>query len=159
MKILIEDYKIIVRQRPVFSKEGTQAVRYEIEDNFIRFWFNYFDRHRSLIEIKNFKGLRDIIKADYPTYSGKMLERYFKQKFAETFRFREIGSWWEPKNQQNEIGIVALKLEKNQALAAEVKRQKKNFKPGLFAAKVEHLKHKVMGKYDVETCFLSLEDM
>lgn len=159
LKRLIEDYNIIVRQRPVFSKEGTQAVRYEIEDNFIRFWFNYFDRHRSLIEIKNFKGLRDIIKADYPTYSGKMLERYFKQKFAETFRFREIGSWWEPKNQQNEIDIVALKLEKNQALAAEVKRQKKNFKPGLFAAKVEHLKHKVMGKYDVETCFLSLEDM
>jgi len=45
LKRLIEDYKIIVRQRPVFSKEGTQAVRYEIQDNFIRFWFNYFDKY------------------------------------------------------------------------------------------------------------------
>ncbi|MBN1987444.1 MAG: AAA family ATPase [Prolixibacteraceae bacterium] len=159
LKRLIEDYQIIVRQRPVFSKEGTQAVRYEIQDNFIRFWFNYFDRYRSLIEIKNFHGLRNIIKTDYLTYSGKMLERWFKQKLAESMQFREIGSWWEPKNEQNEIDIVALKLEKNQAFVAEVKRQKKNFKPDLFAAKVEHLKHKVMAKYNIETGFLSLEDM
>jgi uncharacterized protein len=159
LKRLIEDYNIIVRQRPVFSKERTQAARYEISDNFIRFWFNYFDRHRSLIEIKNFKGLGNIIKDDYPTYSGKMLERYFKQKLAESFQFREIGSWWESKNEQNEIDIVALKLEKNQALVAEVKRQKKNFKPGLFASKVKHLKHKILSNYAIETHFFSLNDM
>lgn len=159
LKRLIEDYGIIVRQRPVFSKKGTQTARYEIQDNFIRFWFNYFDRHRSLIEIKNFNGLRNIIKADYPTYSGIMLERYFKQKLAESFQFSEIGSWWEPKNEQNEIDIVALKLKKNQALVAEVKRQKKNFKPDLFASKVERLKHKVLAKYTIEKRFLSLEDM
>jgi AAA+ ATPase superfamily predicted ATPase len=159
LKRLIEDYNIIVRQRPIFAKRGTQAVRYEIQDNFIRFWFNYFDRYRSLIEIKNFQGLRSIIKNDYPTYSGKMLERYFKQKFAESYLFREIGSWWEPKNDQNEIDIVALKLDKNQAVVAEVKRQKRNFKPDTFAAKVEHLKHKVLPKYKIETSCLSLEDM
>lgn len=50
LKRLIEDYNIVVRQRPVFSKEGSQTVRYEICDNFIHFWFNYFDRNRSLIE-------------------------------------------------------------------------------------------------------------
>lgn len=159
LKRLIEDYNIIVRHRPVFSKEGTQAVRYEIQDNFIRFWFNYFDRHRSLIEIKNFKALRNIIKDDYPTYSGKMLERYFKQKLAESFLFREIGSWWESKKEQNEIDIVALKLEKNQALVAEVKRQKKNFKPSLFTAKVEQLKNKILAKYTIETQFFSLDEM
>ena len=71
LKRLIEDYNIVVRQRPVFSKEGSQTVRYGICDNFIHFWFNYFDRNRSLIEIKNFIGLRKLIKADYPTYSGK----------------------------------------------------------------------------------------
>ena len=159
LKRLIEDYNIIVRQRPVFSKEGTQAVRYEIQDNFIRFWFNYFDRHRSLIEIKNFQGLESIIRADYQTYSGIMLERYFKQKLAESMQFREIGSWWEPKNEQFEIDIVALTLEKNKVFAAEVKRHRKNFKPALFAAKVDHLEKKVLAKYNVETGFFSLEDM
>ncbi len=159
IKRLIEDYNIITRTRPVMSKEGTQTVRYEIKDNFIRFWFNYFDRHRSLIEIKNFDALQTIIMADYPTYSGKVLELYFKQQFAESMQFRTIGSWWEPRGSQNEIDIVALKLEKNQAVIAEVKRQKKNFKPELLAAKVEHLKNKVLPKYRFEMVCLSLEDM
>ena len=159
IKRLIEDYNIIVRQRPILAKEGSQTVRYEIQDNFIRFWFNYFDRHRSMIEIKNFVGLQAIIKADYQTYSGIMLERYFKQQFAESFQYRAIGSWWELRGNQNEIDIVALKLVKKQAVAAEVKRQKKNFKPELFASKVEHLKNKVLPKYQVEMVCLSLEDM
>ncbi len=159
LKRLIEDYNIITRQRPILAQEGSQAVRYEIQDNFIRFWFNYFDRHRSLIEIKNFTGLQSIIKAGYHTYSGKMLELYFKQKFAESFQYRAIGSWWEPKDRQNEIDLVALKLKKNQAVVAEVKRQKKNFKPELLASKVEHLKHKLLPKYRIETVCLSLEDM
>lgn len=159
LKRLIEDYNILTRQRPILAKEGSQTVRYEIQDNFIRFWFNYFDRHRSLIEIKNFVGLQSIIRSDYPTYSGKLLEIYFKQQFAESFQYKAIGSWWEPKGTQNEIDIVALKLDKNLAVAAEVKRQKKNFKPELLAAKAEHLKHKLLPKYQIEVRCLSLEDM
>ena len=159
IKRLIEDYNIIVRQRPILAKEGSQTVRYEIQDNFLRFWFNYFDRYRSLIEIKNFVGLQSIIKKDYPTYSGIMLERYFKQQFAESFQYRAIGSWWELKGYQKEIDIVGLKLEKNQAVVAEVKRQKKNFKPELLVAKTEHLKQKLLPKYRIEMRCLSLEDM
>lgn len=159
LKRLIEDYNILTRQRPILAKEGSQTVRYEIQDNFIRFWFNYFDRHRSLIEIKNFVGLQSIIRSDYPTYSGKLLELYFKQQFAESFQYKAIGSWWEPKGTQNEIDIVALKLDKNLAVAAEVKRQKKNFKPELLAAKAEHLKHKLLLKYQIEVRCLTLEDM
>ena len=159
IKRLIEDYNIVTRQRPILAKEGSQTVRYEIQDNFIRFWFNYFDRYRSLIEIKNYVGLRQIIQSDYPTYSGLMLERYFKQQFAESFQYRAIGSWWEPKGDQHEIDIVALRLEKNQAVVAEVKRQKKNFKPELLAAKVAHLKQKLLPHYQIETQCLSLEDM
>ena len=85
LKRLVEDYNIIVRQRPILSKEGTLAIRYEIQDNFISFWFNYFDKNRSLIEIKNYMALRSIIKADYPTYSGKcwnvILSRNLRKAF------------------------------------------------------------------------------
>lgn len=159
IKRLIEDYNIIVRQRPILAKPGSQAVRYEIQDNFIRFWFNYFDRHRSMIEIKNFTALASIIRSDYPTYSGTMLERYFKQQLAESLQYCDIGSWWELRGNQNEIDIVALKLEKNQALVAEVKRQKKNFKPELLAKKAEHLKNKLLANYQIDTLCLSLEEM
>lgn len=88
-----------------------------------------------------------------------MLERYFKQQLAESFQYHAIGSWWESKGNQNEIDIVALKLEKNQAVVAEVKRQKKNFKPELLMTKVEHLKNKLLPKYKIEMLCLSLEDM
>lgn len=159
IKRLIEDYNIIVRLRPLFAKEGSQAVRYEIQDNFLRFWFNYFDRYRSMIEIKNFEGLKTIIKNDYATYSGKILEAYFKQQFAESFQYRAIGSWWEPKGSQNEIDIVAISLEKNKAVVVEVKRSRKNFKEEPFALKVEQLKKKVLPNYSIETRCLSLDDM
>ena len=159
LKRLIEDYNVIARKRPILAKERSQAIRYEITDNFLRFWFNYFDRYRSLVEIKNFTGLQKIVREDYPTYSGKCLELYFKQQMAESYQYRDIGSWWELKNGQNEIDIVGLKLEKGQAVAIEVKRQKKNFKPELFKAKVEHLKNKVLPKYEIVMGCLSLEDM
>ena len=159
IKRLIEDYDILIRLRPLQAKEGTQAVRYEIQDNFLRFWFNYFDRYRSLIEIRNYIGLQSIIKSDYTTYSGKILEKYFKQKLAESYKFTAIGSWWEPKGNQNEIDIVALYLEKDKALAVEVKRNKKNFKAERFLEKVEQLKRKSFANYTFETICLSLEDM
>jgi len=42
---------------------------------------------------------------------------------------------------------------------AEVKRQRKNFKPDDFAIKVETLRNKVLHKYDIQTECLTLEDM
>jgi Holliday junction resolvase-like predicted endonuclease len=87
------------------------------------------------------------------------LERYFKQKFAESMQFINIGSYWEAKGNQNEIDIVALRTEKNKAIAVEVKRQKKNFKPDELAGKVKHLKNKILPAYEIESVCLSLEDM
>jgi len=159
LKRLEEDYNVISRTRPIFSKEGTQAVRYAIGDHFLRFWFKYFDRNRSYIEIKNFAALRKLITTDYNTYSGKVLEGYFKQKMAESLEYREIGSWWESKGHQNELDIVALKTERNNAVVAEVKRQRKEFKPELLAGKIKHLKEKEMSQYKIEAVCLCLEDM
>ena len=112
-----------------------------------------------MIEIKNFVGLQNIIKANYATYSGIILERFFRIKLAESTLYREIGSWWEAKGNLNEIDIVALSLEKNKALAVEVKRQKERYRPTIFAEKVERLKQIVLPNYKIETCCLSLEDM
>ena len=159
IKRLIEDYNVLRRLRPIGSKEGTQTVRYEITDNFLHFWFNYFDRYRSMIEIKNFAGLQNIIKSDYTTFSGKILERYFRTKLAESGLYREIGSWWEAKGNLNEIDIVAISLEKGKVLAVEIKRQRDRYRPTVFAEKVKRLQQIALPNYEVETCCLSLEDM
>ena len=159
IKRLIDDYNVLKRVRPLGAKEGSQTVRYEIADHFLQFWFHYFERNRSMLEIKNFLGLQNIIKDDYTTYSGVTLERYFRTKLAESGQYKEIGSWWEPKGNANEIDIVALLLQKNKALAVEIKRHKDRYRATAFAEKVERLKQTTLQKYEIETCCLSLEDM
>ena len=159
IKRLLEDYNVLKRIRPIGSSEGTQKVRYEITDNFLQFWFHYFDSHRSMIEIKNFVALQNIIKTDYTTFSGKILERYFRTKLAESSLYREIGAWWEAKGNLNEIDIVALSIEKNKAIAVEVKRQKERYRPTILAEKVERLKQIVLPNYEIETCCLTIENM
>lgn len=152
-------YEVIKKQRPVFAKEGSQTVRYEVSDNFLRFWFRDIERNRSLIELGNYEGLSKLINNDYPTYSGKTLELYFKQKLQESIEYRAIGSWWEPKGNQNEINIVAVTLDNKKALVAEVKRQHKNFKPQLLESKIEVLRNKVLSKYTIDSVCLDIESM
>lgn len=161
LKRLEEDYNLVKKKRPVFSKESSQSVRYEISDMFLRFWFRYFIKYQSYIEIHNYGHLADIIKKDYPTFSGIALEMYFRQQMMESEDFAEIGSWWQGKDnkEQDEIDIVGLYAEGRRALVAEVKRQSKNFKPELFAQKVEALRKKVLFKYEIESRLFSMEDM
>lgn len=152
-------YEVIIKQRPLFAKKGSQTVRYEVSDNFLRFWFRYIERNRSLVEIGNYEGLSKLIINDYPTYSGKSLELFFKQKFQESMAYRAIGSWWEPKGDQNEVDIVAITLDNKKAIVAEVKRQKKNFNPQLLERKIQVLKTKILNNYTIESVCLDLEEM
>ena len=158
---LEEDYELIKKKRPILAKEGTQAVRYEISDLFLRFWFRYFIKYQQYIEIGNLKGLADIIKNDYPTYSGLTLEMYFRQQMMESFEFMDIGSWWEGKRNidQHEIDIVGIYTDNKRALVVEVKRQRKNFKLELFQQKIEAIRKKILFKYKIETRCWSMEDM
>ena len=152
-------YEVIKKARPIFAKQASQSVRYEISDNFLRFWFRYIESNRYIIEIGNFVGLEKIMLDDYATYSGKTLELYFKKKMQESFDYRAIGSWWESRGNQNEIDIIGIHLDNKQAIVAEVKRQRKNFKPQLLAEKIEVIKTKILSKYRIESACWTIEDM
>lgn len=156
---LMDDYHIISKYRPVGAKEGTMKVRYTIDDNFLLFWFKYINKNRSLIEIKNFKGLQEIVLADYTTFSGITLERYFRKKLAESMNFREIGSWWNAKDGKDEIDIVAIYLDHKKALIAEVKRQRKNFKYDEFIGKIGQLQSVFGNKIKLDPVCFTLDDM
>lgn len=161
LKRLIEDYSLIKRIRPIMSKPRSQNVQYEITDNFLKFWFNYFDRNQTLVEMNNFERLREIVKTDYPTYSGHMLEKWFRVKMMESHQFCDIGAWWERKRgkEANEIDIVGIKTDEKTALLAEVKRNRRNYDHKLFMEKVERIKSTLLMKYEIETKLLTLEDM
>lgn len=160
LRRLIEDYSLIRRYRPILAKERSQTVRYEINDNFLKFWFRYFDKNQSIVEIKNFVALREIVEKDYTTFSGKMLEKYFRLKMVESHEYLNIGSWWERKKgkEANEIDIVGIRID-GKALVAEVKRQRRNYDHKEFMGKVDRIKACLLTKYDVETRLLTLEDM
>lgn len=161
IKRLEEDYELIAKKRPIFAKEATQTVRFEISDLFLKFWFRYFVKYRSMVELENYGLLAELIKADYPTYSGLVLESYFKQKMAESGEYRNIGSWWQAKKGKEacEIDIVGIKADNKTAVVAEVKRLRKNFKPDEFAGKVELIRNKVLANYAIEAICLTMEDM
>ena len=103
---------------------------------------------------------------DYETYSGLMLERYFRQQLAESHNWREINGWWRSKaivykgqTIDAEVDIIALPVEGKKALVAEVKRKKEDYKHELFMQKVEYLQQTDLHKYQVETRLLTLADM
>lgn len=107
--------------------------------------------------------LADLVKSDYPTYSGLVLEGYFREQLMEKELYRNIGSWWEASKgkdkEQNEIDIVAIYANEKKVLIAEVKRQRKNFKPELFQQKIETIRAKLFFKHKIETACLTLDDM
>ena len=45
------DFNLIKKQQPIFTKSSTKNVKYQIEDNFIMFWFRFIYKYSSMIEI------------------------------------------------------------------------------------------------------------
>jgi hypothetical protein len=159
---LEDDYELISKKRPILAKERSQNVRYEIRDNFLRFWFRYVARNQNLLQMGQNSHLNEIIKADYQTYSGLILEDWFRCKLAESGKYANIGAWWDNAKgaEQSEIDIVAIPIDKDAPIfVAEVKRQRKNYKPELLNAKVEHLRNKVLHNHPVTADVLTLGQM
>jgi len=115
------DYNLISKAIPIFAKTETKNVRYVIDDNFLTFWFRFIYKYSHIIEIGGFDQLKKIIYRDYSTFSGKILERYFRTKLTEEKRFTRIGSYWDRKG-VTEIDLIAVNELENYAEFIEVKR-------------------------------------
>ena len=57
------------------------------------------------------------------------------------------------------MDIIGIKTDDKTAVVAEVKRQRKNFKPDEFARKVELVRNKVLTHYVIDAVCLTMEDM
>ena len=155
---LENDFNLIRKVRPMFSKPGGRNIKYEIVDNFLNFWFRFIYKYQSAVEIGNFGYLRSIVERDYPTYSGKILERYFTEKLVNLHRYSAIGTWWE-KGNQNELDIVAVDELNQTVLFAEVKRKKENISVPVLREKAKNLLHTQLNEYAAEYLGFSMEDM
>lgn len=117
------DYNLITRHRPIQAKTSSKNQKFKIVDNFLNFWFRFIYRYQTAIEIENFSYIKNIIKRDYATYCGSLLERFFQRLFAETGQFNQIGAYWE-KDNQNEIDIVAINDFEKRIVIGETKLNK-----------------------------------
>ena len=154
---LENEYSIIKKVKPIFAKEGSRTLRYEIIDNFFNFWFRFIYKYKSAIEIENYEYVKDIVSRDYTTYSGRLLERYFIEKLKLSNQYSNIGTYWERGN-KNEIDIVAINDDSQTMVIAEVKREAKKIDIKKLQGKAIKLifKHK---KYNVDYIGYSLDDM
>ncbi len=154
---LENDFNLIQRVRPIFSKPGGRNIKYAIVDNFLTFWFRFIYKYQSAVEIGNFDYLRTIVERDYSTYSGKILERYFIDKLVSLRLYSSIGTWWERGN-KNEIDIVAVNDLEKKVLFAEVKRKKENISYSVLQKKSKKIQG-VLQDYKREFKGFSMEDM
>lgn len=154
---LEEEYSLIRKLKPMFSKPNSRNTRYCIHDNFLRFWFRFVFPNTSLIEMGKAQMLIQHVNERYEQYSGLILEKYFQEYIAETQDITDIGSYWD-KNGENEIDLIALNRFEKTALVAEVKRNWKKISIPMLEKKAEVL-HKELSEYQISFKGFSIEDM
>lgn len=157
---LEKDFGILTQLRPIFSKPTAKTVKYYIADNFLTVWFRFFWKYMNYVESGNFTQLREIVERDYPTISGNMLERYFRQRAKEEGRYTDIGNFWDRKG-GNEIDIVLVNEQEQVLRIGEIKRQAKNIDIQAVKDKVDYFLsvYPHLTAYNQELLSLSMQDM
>ncbi len=154
---LEKEYSVIKKIKPIFSKEQSRTLKYEITDNFLNFWFRFIYKYRSAVEIENYEYVKEIVKRDFSMYRGRFLEKYFIEKLKKTKKYSNIGTYWERGN-QNEIDIVAVNDSDKSLLIAEVKVNQNRIDLKLLERKAQKIVTK-FPHYRVEYRGFSLEDI
>jgi hypothetical protein len=154
---LENQYSLIIKNKPMFSKPESRNAHWIIGDNFLRFWFRFIYPNQALIEMGKLDLLKLYITNNYEQYSGLLLEKYFRQKFAEEKIITAIGNYWD-KNGENEIDLIALNDFDKTATIAEVKRNPKKICLQTLAMKTAAVQ-KQLAKYKISLIALSLNDI
>jgi len=157
---LEHDYGLIAKVTPIFAKTATKNVRYTLHDNFLTFWFRFVYKYSYMVEVGGYEQLRSIIDRDYHTFSGHLLERYFRAQYIEQKRFSRIGGYWDRKG-ETEIDLIAVNELEKTAVIAEIKRHPENISVGKLREKAALFMAATgaLSGYEIEYRALSLADM
>lgn len=154
---LEKSYDLINRFRPYLQPEGSRNLKYELKDNFLTFWFRFIYKYRSAIEIGNLEYVQEKVLADYETFSGKILERYFRQKYRETGFYNIVTNYWE-KNNLNEIDLIAVNEVDHILIIGECKRNAERINLHTLQEKSQTILQK-QKRFKAEYVGMSLDDM
>jgi AAA+ ATPase superfamily predicted ATPase len=158
---LERDFNLIKRATPIFSLTAeSKNMKYILDDNFLIFWFRFIYKYQHMIEIEAHHQLRAIVQRDYETYSGFLLEKYFRTIAKESKQFTQIGNYWNRKGTM-EINYIALNELKKTIVFGEVKRQAKKINLDKLKENVAVLSTEIkfLNDYKKEFIGLSMDDM
>lgn len=157
---LENSYNILRQLRPIFSKASSKTVKYYIADNFMTFWFRFFHKYMTYVESGSIELLKQTVQRDYTTFSGAMLERYFRQKARESGQYTNIGNYWDRKG-GHEIDIVLINEIDKSMKIGEVKRKAINISPSELQEKTDYFLtlHPELQSYKQERVMLDMNDM
>ncbi|MBR1889656.1 MAG: AAA family ATPase [Alloprevotella sp.] len=111
------DFHLIQKRTPLYSKSGSKNVRYIIEDKFLRCWFRYVYPHAKYVETGDFKSLERIVIADHYLFAEEVLHSYFHQLVCEEGTYDIIGGWWE-NTTENHIDLIAVNTAEKKGIVA-----------------------------------------
>ena len=157
LNTLEEEYNLIQKVRPLFAKPNSHGIKFALHDNFLTFWFRFIESNRSLVEMGKMDLLKEIIHKDYTQFSGLMLERYFRQMYAEKERTTEVGRWWNTRS-EDEIDMIAIERLDKRVTIAEVKRNASKINLEETKERFANIRSHFRG-YEVNFIALSMDNM
>ena len=157
---LDNEYHMLSRRQPLLEPTFNKRVRYGIDDNFLRFWFRFMYKYNYMIEIGAHDKLREIVARDYNTYSGFVLEKYFRDLLIEQRQFTQLG-YWHDNHGNHEIDIIGIDELNKRIDFYEVKRQARAINMGVLKSKADEFfkMHKHLSYYTADYHALSIDDM
>ena len=160
---LENDFNVIARVRPYLSGEQSKNVRYYISDNFLNFWFRFIYKYRSAVEIGNMEYVRQRIESDYETFSGFILEKWFRQAYMETGEYNIVTNYWEKGSkgepgEKNEIDLIAVNEADRRIVIGECKRNEAKIDRNTLTGKAAKIASHHKG-WTIDYVGLSLKDM
>ena len=113
-----------------------------------------------MIEIGAYEQLRKIIERDFSSFSGHMLEKYFRENTQISQVYTNIGNYWDRKG-ETEIDFIAVNEIEKSIDFAEIKRQKNNISIEKLRQKAAEflIQNLQFNSYKKEFYAWSLEDM
>ena len=120
LKKLENDFSLVRKLKPVFPN-NQKTFKYQINNNFLRFWFRYVYHNQSLVEAGVTKEILKNIKLGLSSLSGLSFEKYCLEYLLEHNYFEDIskfGSWWD---RFGEVDLVLVSKKNKKVLIGECK--------------------------------------
>lgn len=117
-------YGLVGRVQPFEETAEKRKTRYRVTDPYLRFWLRFLsgDAVEAQMELQQWPGLIQRTAQALPTYLGRSLEDWYRQRFLELSGLAPVGSWWDRRG-ENEIDLIALDEVGRRIVFAEVKSQ------------------------------------